>query len=177
MGHAEQVPQHFGLDARQANQHRAIADVVVRYVVHIGIGGKQFGAVIEIHADDQRSRFGRAIRGDASQEFSMDLEGGRTVRGALLYAGQRKSDIPHSVEVDGGSGQRSVRFLPILQGCEAFACAIFSSNSTSRAAENSLKISRFTKSLGSVFNFATRSVMVPEGWFRVPPQAYDPNSK
>jgi hypothetical protein len=45
---------------------------------------------------------------------------------------------------------------------EAFA--IFSSNSTSRAAENWLKISRFTKSLLSVFSFAMRSVIVPDGW-------------
>ena len=77
IGHAEQVSQRFGIDARQANQHRTIADVVVCYIVNIGIGIKQFGAVIEIHADDERSGFGRAISGDTRQEFSIDLEGGK----------------------------------------------------------------------------------------------------
>jgi hypothetical protein len=33
------------------------------------------------------------------------------VRCALLYAGQRESDIPHGVEVDCTPGHRSARFL------------------------------------------------------------------
>lgn len=89
VGHAEQVPQHIRIDARQANHHGVIADVVLRYVVNIGVRSKQLGAVIEIHAYDKRIGFGRAIRGDTRQEFSMDLECRYTVRRALLYAGQR----------------------------------------------------------------------------------------
>src|SRR5271165_3256223 len=61
VGHAEQVPQHIEFDARQANQHGGVADVVVRHVVNIGVRSEQFGAVIEIHANGKRGGFGRAI--------------------------------------------------------------------------------------------------------------------
>jgi hypothetical protein len=111
VGHAEQVPQHIRIDARQANQHGVIADVVLCYVVNIGVRGKQLGAVIEIHAYNKRIGFGRAIRGDTRQKFSMDFECWHTVRRALLYAGQHESDIPNGVEVDCAPGQRSARFL------------------------------------------------------------------
>src|SRR5208282_341912 len=104
IGHAEQIPQHIGIDARQAHQHRAIAGVVVRHIVNTGVRGKQLRAVIEIHAHDKRAGFGRAIRGDARQEFSMDLQCRLSVRCALLHARQREPDIPHGVEVDCVSG-------------------------------------------------------------------------
>src|SRR5208282_5419310 len=67
--------------------------------------------VIEIHANGKRAGFGRAIRGETRQEFSMDLECGLPVGCALLYARQRESDIPDGVEVDCAFGHWSARFL------------------------------------------------------------------
>jgi len=46
VGHAQQVSQHIGIDARQANQHGAVADVVVGHVVYSGVGIEQFRAAI-----------------------------------------------------------------------------------------------------------------------------------
>ena len=37
VGHDEQVSQHIPIDAREANQHGVIWDVVIRNVVNIGI--------------------------------------------------------------------------------------------------------------------------------------------
>jgi hypothetical protein len=111
VGHAEQVPQYIEIHAREANQHGAIADIVVRHVVNIRGRSEQLGAIIEIHADNKRSGFCRAMCGDTGQKFSMDLECRLPVRCALLHAGQRKSDIPHSVEVDCASRHWSARFL------------------------------------------------------------------
>src|SRR5712692_9281413 len=104
VSHAEQVSQYIGIDARQANEHGVIAHVVVRHVVNIGGRSEQVSAIIEIHSDDQGTGFGRAMRGDASQEFSVDLECRGPVRGALLHAGQSKSDLPYRLEVDRASG-------------------------------------------------------------------------
>lgn len=68
VGHAEQVPQHIRIDARQANQHGVVADVVLRYVVNIGVRGKQLGAVIEIHAYDKRIGFPPPTRREGPDE-------------------------------------------------------------------------------------------------------------
>ncbi|SRR6266849_343019 len=104
VSHAQQASQHIAIDARQANEHGVVGDVVVRHVVNIGVRNEQLRAILEIHADDQRAGFGRAMRGDASQEFSVDLECRRPVRGALLDARQSKSDLPYRLEVDRASG-------------------------------------------------------------------------
>jgi len=69
-------PATLGIDARQANQHSAIADVVVRHVVNIGVRSEQLGAIIEIHANGKRARFGRAMSGDTRQEFPWILSAG-----------------------------------------------------------------------------------------------------
>jgi hypothetical protein len=111
VGHAEQILQHISIDAREANEHRVIAGVVVRHVVNIGVRSEQLSAIIEIHAKDKRTGFGGAISRDTRQEFSMDLERREPVRCALLNAGQSKSDIPYGVEVDCASGHWSERFL------------------------------------------------------------------
>ena len=92
VGHPEQVPQHIGTDARQANQHDVMADVVVRHVVNIGVCCEQLRAIIEIHPNTKRARFDLgALSGDSCHEFSMDLECRGPVRCALLDAGQGKS--------------------------------------------------------------------------------------
>ena len=96
VGHAEQVPQHIGICAREANQNRAIVDVVVRDVVNIGSRSEQLGSIFEIHANDKRSGFGRAISGYTCQEFSVDLERVEPVRSAFLHTGQRKSGVVFS---------------------------------------------------------------------------------
>ena len=111
VGHAEQILQHIGIDAREANEHRVKAGVVVRHVVNIGVRSEQLSAIIEIHAKDKRTGFGGAISRDTRQEFPMDLECREPIRCALLNAGQSKSDIPYGVEVDCASGHRSERFL------------------------------------------------------------------
>jgi len=100
VGHAEQVPQYIQIDARQANQHAGIADVMVRHIINIGVRSEQFSAIIKIHGNDKRTRFGRAMSRDTRQEFSTDLECRGPVRGAVLDAGQSKSDLPYRVEVD-----------------------------------------------------------------------------
>ncbi len=100
VGHAEQVPQYIQIDARQANQHAVIADVVVRHIINIGVRSEQFSPIIKIHGNDKRTRFGRAMSRDTRQEFSTDLECRGPVRGAVLDAGQSKSDLPYRVEVD-----------------------------------------------------------------------------
>ena len=53
--------------------------------------------------------------GDTSQKFSMGPLAlkNHTTRRAFLYAGQRKSEIAHGVEVNYVSGHRSVRFLKL----------------------------------------------------------------
>src|ERR1019366_7483248 len=51
VGHAEQVPQHVRIDSRQTNQNGVIPDVVLRYVINIGVRSKQLGAVLEIDAN------------------------------------------------------------------------------------------------------------------------------
>jgi len=76
---------------------------VVRHVVNIGGRSEQLGTIIEIHANDNRTGFGRAISRYTSQKFSMDLERWEPVRCALLHAGKRKSNTPYGVEVDGAS--------------------------------------------------------------------------
>ena len=48
VGHTEQVSQNIRIYAREANQHGAIADIMVRHVVDIRGQSEQFSAVIEI---------------------------------------------------------------------------------------------------------------------------------
>src|ERR1022692_4812788 len=46
VSHAQQVAQDIGRDAGQANQYRAVAEIVIGHIVNIGSGCEQFGAVI-----------------------------------------------------------------------------------------------------------------------------------
>lgn len=89
--------------------------------------------------------------------------------------------LPTKIRINRDRSSRFVRIPSAApsgsQRVDGLVFPIFSSNSTSRAAENWLKISRLMNSLLSVFNFAIRSVIVPEGWLRVPPHAYAPNSR
>ena len=61
---------------------------MVRHVVNIGGRSEQLGAIIEIHAKDERTGFGGAISRDTRQEFSMDLECREPVRCALSTPGK-----------------------------------------------------------------------------------------
>ena len=63
--HAEQVPQDIGRDAGQANQHGAVIEIVISYVVNIGSGCEQFGAVVEADANHERTRLSRTMSGHA----------------------------------------------------------------------------------------------------------------
>jgi len=76
------------IDAREADQNGGIADVVVRQVVNIGVSGEQFGAIIEINADDKRVGFRCAIGRDTCQELSINLQSWDSVGRALLNPGQ-----------------------------------------------------------------------------------------
>lgn len=89
------------IDAGEANQHCGIADVVVRQIVNIGVAGQQFGAIIEIHADDERIGLRRAIGGETCQELSADLERRGAVGRAFFDAGQGKPDVSYCIEIDG----------------------------------------------------------------------------
>jgi hypothetical protein len=73
---------------------------MVRYVVDVGVRNQQLGAVIEIHANHERTGFGRPIGRDTRQERSANLERRYAERCALFYAGERQSDIPHRLEVN-----------------------------------------------------------------------------
>jgi hypothetical protein len=55
VSHAEQVAQDIGRDAGHANQHGAVVEIVVDYVVTIGSGCEQFGAVAEADAPRKRT--------------------------------------------------------------------------------------------------------------------------
>jgi len=46
--------RNIQIDARQANQHRIIADVMVRHVINIAVRSEQLPAVVEIHPNDKR---------------------------------------------------------------------------------------------------------------------------
>src|SRR5205085_11496917 len=98
------------VDARQANQHGAIANVVVRHLVNIGIRSEQLSAIIEIHSNSKRVRLGRPISEDTRQEFSIDFERRKPVCSARFDAGQSKSDIPYGFEVDCASEHWSERW-------------------------------------------------------------------
>src|ERR1700678_1931002 len=106
IGHAKKVLQYLGVDPRQTNQNGAVVEIVIRHVVNLRSGGQQLGTIIEIHANDNRARFGRRIRGYTGQEFPVDLKGGKPVGCALLHPGQRQADVPYRVEVDFASGHR-----------------------------------------------------------------------
>jgi hypothetical protein len=111
VSHAEQVPQDIGSDASKTNQNGCVVDVVVRQVINVGGRSEQLGAVLETDANDERTWFGGPMSGYARQKFSADLEGRGPIRGALLDAGQSKSDLPYGVEVDCASGH-SVSAIP-----------------------------------------------------------------
>jgi len=107
VGHTEQVSQLIGIDTRHANQRGPVADVVVCHVVNSRVRIEQLGAVFEIHTNDKRRRFRRAISWDASQESSLDVQFRDSVRRALFHSGLRECDIPFGVEVDCASEQGS----------------------------------------------------------------------
>jgi len=87
VGHAEEVAQDVRSDARKANQHGGIAAVVFGNVVNRGVSREEFGAVVEIDANDKRPRFGRTIRGETSEELTVNLESRLAVGGTLFNAG------------------------------------------------------------------------------------------
>src|ERR1700691_4990016 len=73
VSHAEQVPQEIWCDAGQANQHGAVAEIVVSHVVNVGSGCQQFGAVVEADANHKRTRLSRTMRRHACQQLSAHL--------------------------------------------------------------------------------------------------------
>ena len=77
---------------------------MVRYVVNVGRLSEQLGAIIEVHSNHKRTWLGRAMNGDAREEFSANLQCPRTVGRTFLYTGQLKSDFPYGIEVDGAFG-------------------------------------------------------------------------
>src|ERR1700722_1337546 len=100
VSHAEQVSQDIGCDTRETNQYGAVAEIVVGYVVNIGSGSEQFGAVVEADAKHKRIRLSRAMGRHARHEFSENLERGCPVGCARLHAGQRQADLLYGVEVN-----------------------------------------------------------------------------
>src|ERR1700722_5029344 len=100
VSHAEQVSQDIWCDTRETNQYGTVAEIVVGYVVNIGSGCEQFGAVLEAHAKHQRIRLSRAMGRHARHEFSANLERGCPVGCARLHAGQRQADLLYGVEVN-----------------------------------------------------------------------------
>ena len=82
---------------------------MICYVVNIGIRSDQFRTIVEIHANHKRSRFGRAIDGDARHEFSIDLEC-RHPFAALASTPGNASPISRTVsEIDCGRRSKACR--------------------------------------------------------------------
>jgi hypothetical protein len=84
---------------------------VFRHIVNIGGRREKLGVVIEIHENDKRVGFGRAMGGDTRQEFSVHPECWIPVRCARLHVRQSEPDTPHGFEVDYSSGYSSARLL------------------------------------------------------------------
>ena len=74
------------------------------------VAGEQLSAIVQIHANSKRARFGRAINGDTRHELSVNFECWGPVRRALLDAGQSKSDLPYGIEIDSVFRHWSARF-------------------------------------------------------------------
>ena len=104
VSHAEQVPEDIGSDASKSNQNGRVVDAVVCQVINVGGRREQLRAVLETDANDELAWFSGPMSGSARQERSADLERRGPVRGALLDAGQSKSDLPYGAEVDCASG-------------------------------------------------------------------------
>ena len=64
------------IDAREPNENGLMVDIVLRHVVNIGRLGQQGGTIVEIHANDNRSRFGRAVSWYTGQNLSRTLRAG-----------------------------------------------------------------------------------------------------
>lgn len=84
---------------------------MVRHVVNVGSGGKQFGPVIEVNTNHKRIRLSRAMGRHARQEFSANLERRRAVCRARFDTRQRHPDLPDSVEMDSAGWHGRVQFI------------------------------------------------------------------
>ena len=82
---------------------------MVRYVVDVRCGSEQFGAVIEIHANDKGAGLSGTVNRYTGKKFSSNLERWRSVGGAFLDAGQRERNLSYRVKRDCASGHRSAR--------------------------------------------------------------------
>jgi hypothetical protein len=71
---------------------------MIRHVVRLWRFREQCRALIEIHADDERSRFGRFVYRHAGQKVSACLECRRSVRGALLNIRQGEANLTDDIE-------------------------------------------------------------------------------
>src|SRR5580658_1310767 len=100
VSHAQQVAQDIGRDAGQANQDRAVAEIVVGHVVNVGSRREQFSAVVEVNPNRKRTRLSRTINWHTCQKSSVNLERGQPVGCALFHAGQRQADLAHGFEVN-----------------------------------------------------------------------------
>jgi hypothetical protein len=76
VSHAEQVPKDIGCDAGQANQHGAVAEIVLGHVVDVRVCCEQFSAVVEVNANHKRTRLSRTTSRHTCQKFSANLERG-----------------------------------------------------------------------------------------------------
>src|SRR5258708_5461590 len=82
------------MDARQPNQDPRVVAVVVGKVVRVRVGGQQFFALIEIHANYQRL----AVLAQAGDQLAANLERRRAVRRAFLDVLQRQRNFANVIE-------------------------------------------------------------------------------
>jgi molybdate-binding protein len=90
----EHGAQRVAAHAREVDQHRRPAAVVVRREEDIGIGLEKQVALVGIELDHQRL----AVLAKPREERAPHPEGGRAVRRAIDDAGQRERELAHGGE-------------------------------------------------------------------------------
>ena len=73
---------------------------MVCHIISAGVGGEQFGAVVEIYSNHKRVRFGRTVSRDAGEELPLDLQGWNAEGRCHFHIGQSEGDVTSSVEGD-----------------------------------------------------------------------------
>jgi hypothetical protein len=141
----------------------------------------------DIHADDKRTRFGRAIRGDTRQQLSTDLDCREPVRCARLHAG-KASPIFRTVSksiAPPGIGKRDFagRTVPLWLGIgtnmrpKDYVAAIVPESRSPFKISHDRSVDRATKTVYLVGKKMRNEVTLPSlGDVPAIPRALDPDN-
>lgn len=98
VGHAEEVAEHLGSDAAEADQNHGIWEVMIGDVVHVGRFGEEMSAIGDVDADGQGAGLSRRIHGSAGQQLAVNFEGASAVGGRFLNAGEFERKLSDNIE-------------------------------------------------------------------------------